>query len=70
MGRQLEQLNLWGDPETCNYTNKYDCFYSGCVQCTAGTCAKYTTLPERITTTTKGGTHTDKIKDFKSKIKK
>lgn len=59
MGRQLEQLTLWGNPETCNYTNKYDCLYSGCVQCTAGTCAKYTTLPEREPKA-KGGKHGDK----------
>lgn len=56
MGRQLEQLNLWGNPETCNYTNRLDCYFSGCPEVSGGTCERFSKLPE-YKPKAKGGKH-------------
>lgn len=53
-----EQTGFWGPG--CTSTCKTDCYGGGCPDAGTGCCKRFYNLPERTTTTTKGGTHADK----------
>lgn len=53
-----KQMAFWGPG--CSSTSKTECYGCGCPGAVIRSCEKFYNLPERTTTTTKGGTHADK----------